>query len=614
MGSFTGCAPKGDQEVPNILWISCEDITTMLGCYGDPNAHTPNLDAFAERSALFTHAFATAPVCSPSRSCIITGVYATTLGTQHLRSHHEIPESILPFPKYLREAGYFVTNNEKEDYNFTDSTVWDISSKAAHWRQRSGDQPFFSVFNFTLTHQSSIFGNDSVYHNRVKKFMPFVKQTHPDTVQLLPYYPDTPEVRKLWARYYTNVSIIDYQFGQVMEELEKDGLADNTIVFFFSDHGTGMPRSKRAVYDSGLKIPLLVHIPEKYEDRYDLQMGTKDDRIVSFVDFAPTILSIAGIPVPEQMQGSSFLEMDYSKDYAFGASDRVDEGYELARSIRSKNYRYIRNFLPHLPLLQPNFYTDQSEIMTALKDAERNQPLTEDQLTLFRPARTPEELYDIEKDPNELNNLALDPNYSTALLKMRSDLTAKMIETHDAGLIPEPEMIRLSKGRNSYDLSHSGQVPFDAIMQICDLMLLDEIPKGRLMAGLHHENGLVRYWSLIALKNSELEDQEITFRLRSMLSDDFPTVQMEAASLLFERGFEDEALPVIFNHFGSEDYIALYAARTYQLISNKLDKIPVEVKEAFEKLDQETNYGKDWSQYYKIYTYWSLSEASKTFR
>lgn len=552
---------------------------------------------------------ATAPVCSPSRSCLVTGVYATTLGTQHLRSHHEIPPSIVPFPKNMREAGYYVSNNVKEDYNFTDTTIWHESSKQAHWRKREGDEPFFSVFNLTLTHQSSIFGNDSIYQDRIQEFLPFIEPTRPESLELLPYYPDTEEVRKLWARYYTNVSIIDYQFGQIMAQLEEDGLQDNTIVFFFSDHGTGMPRAKRAVYDSGLRVPLLIHVPDRYLDQFNLQMGKKDDRIVSFVDFAPTVLSIADISQPDQMQGASFLENSYDKLYAFGASDRVDEGYDLSRSLRSRKYRYIRNFMPHLPLLQPNFYTDQSRIMEALRNAKENLTLNKDQLTLFQPARPVEELYDISADPHELNNLVKTPEHQEVLIKMRKALGQKMIDTYDTGLIPEPDMISLSQNRTPYDLATGGEIPFAKIMQVNDLMLSDNTFIDQLVAGLKHENQLVRYWALIVLKNQTIEDPAIDEVLQSLLSDVSPTVQLEAASLLVSRGHEEEALRTIFRHMDSDDYIALYAARTFQFVAPQLDTIPEEVFTIFEKLQQKTDSGQDWSQYYVIYTYWSISET-----
>jgi N-sulfoglucosamine sulfohydrolase len=330
----TNVHSKTELPLPNILWVSVEDITTLLGCYGDANASTPNLDAFAKRSVLFSNAFATAPSCAPSRSTIITGRNSVTLGTQRLRSEIAIPEEIKPFPKYLREAGYFVTNNSKEDYNFKDTTIWHDSSSKAHWRMRNEGQPFFSVFNLGQTHQSGIFGSDSVYSAKIKGFCRTLPSCNPDSVIVPPYYPDTPELRKHWARYYTNVSIIDYQFGEILKELEEDSLTENTIVVFFADHGTGVPRGKRSLYDSGLKVPLIVHVPDKYQKKYGMKPGTIDDRMVTFIDFAPTMLDIAGMEHSFRMAWKAIHTRRQGQPasiHLYGISDRLDEAFEVAR-------------------------------------------------------------------------------------------------------------------------------------------------------------------------------------------------------------------------------------------------------------------------------------------
>lgn len=610
---INGCNNTDNDQLspPNILWVTAEDITTMLGCYGDENAHTPHLDKFAEMSLLYNNAFATAPVCSPSRSCIISGLYANTLGSQHLRSHVEVPEIVKAYPMYLRKAGYYTSNNDKEDYNFTDTTIWDESSKNAHWRNRDEGQPFFSIFNLGLSHQSSIFGNDSVYHGRVGKFLPMVKQANPDSIQLLPYYPDTPEIRKLWARYYTNVSIIDYQFSQILAELKEDGLAENTIVFFYADHGTGMPRAKRAAYDSGLKIPLLVHIPEKYVEAFNFVPG-QTDRLVSFIDFAPTVLELAGMEIPEHWQGAPFLSRKDIADneFVFGASDRVDEAFELTRTIRSKNYRYVRNFLPHLPLLQPNFYTDQSEIMQALNQARATMQLNEAQQTLFTDPRKPEELYDVEKDPHELYNLAGDPAYQEILLDMREQLKTEVLRIHDTGFMPEPEMARLAAGSTPYQVAHDPETfPLPAILSACDLMLPGEMDKELLMQRLNWPNGFVRYWATVAVEVSGVMDQEIEQQLRKMLQDELATVQVEAAKVLMKSG-ETDAIATIVKHMQSGDEVlVLFASRALQEVSHLLPELPQEVYQVYEQIVQDTANGTQWHKYYKLYTFWSLSEV-----
>jgi len=372
LSAFLSCGSRdtGTQETtekPNMLWITCEDITTMIGCYGDPLAHTPNIDNLAAGGVLFKNAYSTAPVCSPARSCLVTGVYATSLGTQNLRSDFEIPDFIRTLPHILRDEGYYCSNNYKEDYNFYDSTIWDESSHEAHWRNRPAGKPFFSVFNFETTHQSQIFGDDSSFYNNYGYRLTEEERTKPEDIILQPYYFDSPMVRKLWARYYDLVRIMDTQVGNILKQLEEDGLKENTIVFFYSDHGTGMPRAKRALYNSGVKVPFIIFIPDKYEDLMSYEPGTLTDDMVSFVDFAPTVLNMLGIQVPEYMQGNPFLGNNIKKrEYVFATSDRVDEAFEISRAVKGKKFSYVRNFLPHLPLIQPNFYTDQSEIMQEL--------------------------------------------------------------------------------------------------------------------------------------------------------------------------------------------------------------------------------------------------------
>ena len=314
-GCINGTKRLSDEtfgQRPNILWITCEDINPYLGCYGDTNAITPNLDKLATESILYTNAYATAPVCSPSRSCLITGVYATSLGTQHLRSEVQLPKKIKCFPQYLRAAGYYCSNNYKKDYNFIDINVWDESSHTAHWRKRKPGQPFFSVFNFISTHQGQINGSDEEFFKKYRSKLEPEELHDPAKITLPPYYPDTPMVRNIWNRYYDLITYMDKQVADLLGQLKDDGLADNTIVFFFSDHGLGVPRHKRTVYDSGLHVPLMVRFPEKYQYLAPLRAGHKTDRLVSFVDFAPTVLNLAGLATPDssKIPGASALCKD----------------------------------------------------------------------------------------------------------------------------------------------------------------------------------------------------------------------------------------------------------------------------------------------------------------
>ncbi|MFT4566148.1 MAG: N-sulfoglucosamine sulfohydrolase, partial [Saprospiraceae bacterium] len=305
---MSGCTKRTIlNEPPNILWITSEDMNAFIGAFGDSLANTPHLDQLAKDGVRYTHTFATAPVCSPSRSCLITGIYATSFGTQHLRSVIDMPSEVVPYPKYLRQAGYYCTNQGKDDYNFVDSTIWDENSNTAHWRNRKEGQPFFSVFNIMTTHQSQIFGTDEVFEKKYGQQLDDNQRKDPVEINVPPYHFDTPVVRKLWARYYDLVTLMDREVGAILSQLEQDGLLENTIVFYYSDHGTGMPRSKRALYDSGLRVPLIIKAPKRWRKQLNLITGSIKEDMVSFVDFAPTLLNLCQIEIPDQMQGVAFL-------------------------------------------------------------------------------------------------------------------------------------------------------------------------------------------------------------------------------------------------------------------------------------------------------------------
>lgn len=606
------CKPESSEEKPNVVWVCTEDITTMLGCYGDPNARTPHLDAFAEKSVRFTNAFATAPVCSPSRSCIITGEYATSLGTQHLRSETRIPASVVPFPKLLKKAGYYVSNNDKEDYNFEDKTIWDESSNKAHWKNRAEGQPFFSVFNINITHQSGIFGNDSVYAERIKEYLPGIEEVNPENLVLPPYFTESPVIRKLWARYYTNIQVMDMQFAARLKELEEEKLLENTIVFFFSDHGTGMPRSKRAVYDSGLKIPLLVYVPEKYAGKFSMKAGTEENRLVSFPDFAPTILELAGVEIPANMRGKPFISEQAipEKEFAFGTSDRVDEAYETTRTIRTKKYRYIRNFLAYTPLIQPNFYSDKSEIMQEIYKFKNDPGLTPAQKILFAKKRQPEELYDVENDPHEINNLAGKPEYQSVLEEMRNYLRAEILESFDTGLMPEPEMIRLAQDSTPYEIAKNRKLfPLDEILDACDLMIQPGVNQEDIFRKLSHPNGFVRYWAVVATECLERYTPQVLEKLEELTKDTLETVQIEAAKTLIKSGRPQFSALIIEKLEKADQPVQLFAARAFEETWPLLPEFPEKVKEIYRNLEKQTA-GKWYG--YDLYAFWSLSQVFQT--
>ncbi|MDA0838717.1 MAG: sulfatase-like hydrolase/transferase [Planctomycetota bacterium] len=434
------------QSRPNILWISIEDINPRLGCYGDPVARTPNIDKLAAGGCIYPNAFSTAGVCAPSRSAIITGMYQTSIGTHHMRTTHQnrdtpemptpysavIPHYVKTFTEYLRAGGYYCTNNSKTDYQFTPPiTAWDELSDEAHWRNRPENAPFFSVFNPTMTHESGMWGDDDLPEAR--KLEP---KTNPDDVVMPPYLPDTPKARAALARHYDTLEKADEFVGRVLGELEEDGLADNTIVFLWSDHGAGLPRGKRWPYDAGIRIPLIVRWPGTIE------RGTQTDQLVSLVDLGQTVLSLSGINPPAHMQGQPFLgERTLERDYIFAARDRHDESYDMVRAARDKRFKYIRNFRPDLPYLLWIPYRNRHPIMQEMWRLHAEGKLEGPQTLLMQNTRPIEELYDTETDPWEINNLSGNPEYAETLIRMRKALDDWRDEVGDLGDMPEYQMV-----------------------------------------------------------------------------------------------------------------------------------------------------------------------------
>ena len=429
---------------PNILWIVSEDNSPFIGAYGDTFAITPNIDRLATEGVLYENAFASAPVCAPARSTLITGMYANSLGTQHMRSANAIPDFVKFFPRYLREAGYYCTNNVKKDYNTDDQPeAWDESSNKATYQKRPDGKPFFSIFNFTTSHESSI-------HESINRLV-----HDPEEVPIPPYHPRTKEMKHDWAQYYDQVTMMDAQVGKVLQDLKARGLADNTIVFYYSDHGGILGRSKRFLYESGLRVPLIIRFPEKYAHLAPSAPGTRTDRVVSFVDFAPTVLSLAGVAVPDYMQGNAFLgEQEAApSEYAFAFRGRMDEAYDMARSVRDKRFRYTRNYMPHRIYGQYLQYLWRAPSMASWQAAYEAGELNEAQSAFWEP-KPPEELYDVTTDPHNVRNLADDPQYQADLERLRGAEAAWVRRIRDAGFLPEAEMMARAReqGTTIYEM------------------------------------------------------------------------------------------------------------------------------------------------------------------
>ena len=604
-------AGQSTPPLPNILWITCEDVNAFLGSYGDSLAITPHVDQLAQAGVRYTHAYATAPVCSPARSALITGIYATAMGTQHLRSEVQLPDHIKTLPHYLRQAGYYCSNNDKEDYNFEDSTLWDESSKSAHWRNRPIGKPFFSVFNIGTTHQSQIFGSDEAFYEKYGHLLSNAERHDPKKMKLPPYFFDTPITRKMWARYYDLVTLMDRQVGDILRQLEEDGLEENTIIFFFSDHGTGMPRSKRALYDSGLKVPLIIKAAGGYRELLHLKPNATEDRLISFVDFAPTVLSIINRPVPDAMQGIPFLgkQTSAAPDYVYATSDRVDEAFEVARSVRNERYSYVRNYYPHLPLIQPNYYTDQSEVMMALYEALAEGNLTVAQRSMWHPHRSVEELYDRQADLHEVKNLANDPAYREVLQRMRQAQQQWALRTHDSGMIPEPMMHRLASGSTVYEMVRDENVfPLPEVLNTAHLMLQGGKALSQLTARLDHQNPIVRYWAVIGLQVLGEKAVVSTEKLTELLDDPYLSVRIPAAEALCASGDCEQSLPVLLSIAEQPGAAGLMASRALENLAGTA----FPAKAGIRKLQKNTCELADGKWYgYDLYACWALTEALK---
>lgn len=456
--SSGAAATLSASERPNILWLTSEDHGQQMGCYGDALARTPNVDGLARDGIRFNHVWSNHPVCAPARTALITGVHATSLGAIHMRSMVALPDGMRLFPALLRDEGYYCSNRSKEDYNVpTPPDTWDDSSARGHWRQRRAGQPFFAVFNSNRSHEGQL-------RTRTP-----ARITDPARVRVPAYHPDTPEVRQDWARYYDIVSEADREAGERLRELAEDGLADNTIVFYFGDHGSGMPRSKRWPSDSGLRVPLVVYFPPKW--RHLAPAGTTpggaSDRLVSFVDFAPTVLSLADLPAPVWMEGRAFAgtRPQPAPAFLFGARGRMDERTDLVRSVTDGRFVYVRNFLPLVSQGQHIAYQFETATTRVWRERFDRGQLNEAQSLFWRTPKPTEEFYDLASDPDEVRNLAADPAQRERLAAFRAALDGHLRATRDVSFLPEAEQHARAAGVAPYTLARDdARYPLERIL------------------------------------------------------------------------------------------------------------------------------------------------------
>lgn len=564
----TDLSVQADEETsrPNILWISCEDISSHLGCFGDTVATTPHLDQLAADGVRFTHAFTCHGVCAPSRTGIITAVHPISTGANHMRSKVTLPEHIRCFPEYLRAAGYYCTNNSKTDYNFhwDRNAVWDESSRNAHWKNRTRpDQPFFAVFNLTMCHESRIWPDN---WKEVTAGLSPDQFHNPDDVQVPALYPDTPQIRSAIARLHDVITVMDQRAGELLQELDDAGLTDDTIVIFWSDHGNGFARAKRWVYDSGTRVPMIARIPERFRVDGQGEPGSVDDRLISLIDLGPTMLNVAGIPGKDHFHGQPFLGSDLPapRNYIYGARDRIDERFDLVRAVRDRRFRYVRNLMPWLPVLQHVQYSERSVTRQELRREHAADPSAEPERHLFTVPRPAEELYDLQADPMELRNLASDPQYADQLQRLRDVCDQWQRDVRDAHLIPESILIAEEKSHPSrWHVFHGPQgesrwaTVFDAAMQqsVMEEQLQSDDPAVRwwamargnadptaLTAGLQDRSAAVRLAAARALSGDADHRASILEVFRELLLHPQESVRHATILTIDETGIIDSDL------------------------------------------------------------------------
>lgn len=549
------------EERPNILWLSCEDISSHLGCYGDPHAITPNLDQLAAEGVRYSHAYTTAGVCAPTRSAIITGMYQNSIGTHHMRCRAVLPQWLTPFPMLVGEQGYYCTNNSKTDYQFSNPTpkeIWNASNRRAHWKNRSEkDQPFFAVFNFTGCHESGIASKEK-YERVTQNLSEDERQDAAELSTLPPYYPDTPIVREDWKRNYELITAMDTWVGEKIQELKDAGEYENTIILFWSDHGIGLPRAKRWLYESGTHIPMIARIPERFRVEQQGRAGTVDSQLVSSIDFAPTVLNLAGATIPDYLQGRAFLGTDLSppRDYIYGARDRMDERYDIIRSVRDEQFRYIRNFEPLKPYYQYMNTPEKGATMQEIRRVEAAGTAAPAVALFLTDHKPVEELYDVAADPHEIHNLADDPAYHDKLVEMQNALREWQNEIGDIGLIPEAEIaIREEQAGSRFAILHDQPGAEQKLARLVKIATqasdgveaLDD-----LIDGLQSDEPAVRYWAARGLGNLGQQAERAHGGLAAVMDDSSPNVRIAAARAVARLGDPESALPTLKQELASE--------------------------------------------------------------
>lgn len=519
---------------PNIVWIVSEDNSKhYLKLYDENGAETPNIEKLAETGVVFNHAFSNTPVCSAARSTLIASSYGPRLATHYHRKIEKVPmpDGVEMFPAYLRKAGYYTSNNAKEDYNIiTGENVWDKSSKKATWRDRKPNQPFFHVFNIETTHESRL--------HFTKEDIEKGTKTDQSKMVIQPNHPQTDLFRYTKARYHDKMQEMDAQLGEVISELKKDGLYEDTFIFYYGDHGGVLPGSKGYINEMGLHVPLVVHIPSKYKNLVTVKTGTRNDAFVSFIDFGVTVLNLAGIKTPKGMDGKPFLgkgvsEKDLAKrDETFSYTNRMDEKYDMVRAVRKGKFKYTRNYEPfNFDGLMNNYRYKQLGYQQWIQFYKEGK-LNKDQSKFFEP-KQPEELYNVEVDPYELNDLAKKPEYQDILKDLRGNLNKRVCNMPDLSFYPEFYLVK-SAFSNPVEFGQKHEKDIQKYIETANLMLLPfNEAKSKLEKGLASDDAWVRYWSLISCSAFGLEAKGLTRVIKRISKEDNQLVnRVRAAEFL----------------------------------------------------------------------------------
>jgi len=570
------------QSKPNILWITIEDSSPQFfGCYGNPNAKTPNIDKLAEGGVRFTNAFSTGTVCSPSRSTIITGVRTFKMGTGNHRSEYPIPDYIKGFPYYLQQQGYYVTNNSKTDYNVAKpkafiQEAWNESSGKAGWWNRKPGQPFFAVFNFNESHQSRTMTMPyEWYSENVWNQLDNDERIAEDGFEMPPIYRESTEMRKHFARVYNSISLTDKRIGELLEKLDADNLRDSTIIFFYADHGEGEPRGKTNGIDYGYRVPFVVWFPEIYKQLSPWgTAGVVTDELIDFEDLAPTLISLAGGEIPDYLKGRVLMgeKRSLPVGHLILSADRSDNGIDMVRSITGGKYMYSRNYLPFIPQGRYIRYMYVAEIVQQMRSDYRADLLDSLQRSYFE-ERPAEYLFDIENDQWETKNLANDPEYKSVLEKMRIQLDEEVLKARDVMFLPEYEIGLLSEKETAYDYRLDKQkYPLAEIYKAASLSgkrgLEIAITQTEL---LQNKNNIVRYWSIIGLRSQKPEIlKEFQPQIVKSMDDNYPLVSLGAAAISYQLWQNKKAQQILIESCQSENMdIALLAINFLMYTDNK---------------------------------------------